>query len=141
MGIYDYLRHLKFRAVAGLPNKEEVGRVAWRPVTAHSAKVLVIDDSPLCRDIVGKGLRSGGFEVTALGDGPSGLQQLETIAPDVILLDNEMPQMNGLEFLRALRAQQQWATLPVIMLTSTNARDMILEAIKLKISGYVLKEK
>ena len=103
--------------------------------------VLVIDDSTVCRDIVCKGLREQDISVITAADGRGGLQLIETVRPSLILLDNEMPNMNGIEFLRALRADGRFAATPVMMLTGSNLKEHVVEAIQLRIVGYVLKER
>jgi two-component system chemotaxis response regulator CheY len=103
--------------------------------------ILVIDDSSLCREMVCAALRAEQFSIDSAVDGQAGLERLEQRRPDVILLDNEMPRMDGLAFLRALRADRRWGKLPVIMLTSTANKELLSEAIALGISGYLLKER
>jgi CheY-like chemotaxis protein/HD-like signal output (HDOD) protein len=103
--------------------------------------VLVIDDSSLCRELVCAALRSQGFGVTSAGDGCAGLESLEVKSPDVVLLDNEMPRMTGLEFLKSLRTDKRWKHLPVVMLTTSTSKRVIVEALSLGISGYLHKER
>jgi CheY-like chemotaxis protein/HD-like signal output (HDOD) protein len=107
---------------------------------AAPTRVLIIDDSPFCREIVSSGLKVAGMEVCEAADGAAGLEAVRSVAPDLILLDNEMPVMGGLEFLKNLRGSDRWAAIPVVMVTSANSKEVIMEAMRHKISGYMLKE-
>jgi CheY-like chemotaxis protein len=114
---------------------------APKPHAPPAPTVMVVDDSPLCRELVCVALRGQGFAIASAADGRLAMAQLEKAAPSVVLLDNEMPNMNGLEFLRALRADARWKHLPVVMLTTNVSKEVIVEAIRLGISGYLLKER
>ncbi|HVX84750.1 MAG TPA: HDOD domain-containing protein [Phycisphaerae bacterium] len=107
--------------------------------TANAPTILVVDDSPLCRDMVRKGLAAEGLSILDAADGYSGLAQLEKHPVDAVILDNEMPNMAGIPFLKALRSTTRWKTLPVLMLTTSVSKEVILEASKYHLSGYVLK--
>ena len=77
--------------------------------------VLVIDDERLIRESIATYLMDSGFTVLQAEDGPSGLQMVNRQAPDVILLDLRMPEMDGLEVLG--QVTRDWAELPVIVVT------------------------
>jgi two-component system chemotaxis response regulator CheY len=103
--------------------------------------ILVIDDSSLCRELTCAALHSEGFIVKPAVDGQAAIEEMAHFIPDVILLDNEMPRMNGIEFLRTLRATENWKLIPVVMLSTSAAKTVIVEAIRLGICGYLLKER
>ena len=74
------------------------------------------------------------------GDGEEGLQVLARIErPAIILLDINMPRMNGLEFLRLIKADQKYARIPVVMLTSSKEESDRFAAFGLSVAGYMIK--
>jgi CheY-like chemotaxis protein len=80
-------------------------------------RVLVVDDMPYLRDIQVLLLSEAGYSATALGDAREALDRLHELAPDLILLDLSMPEMDGRQFLARLRATPRWHALPVILTT------------------------
>lgn len=100
-------------------------------------RVLTVDDSRAIRQIVSKQLAELGCDTDEAEDGEKGLQRLEEIEVDLILLDVTMPVMDGPEMLRRLR--EAGNKTPVIMLTSESKRSVIATALKLGIEDYVLK--
>jgi CheY-like chemotaxis protein len=86
---------------------------------ALGKRILYIEDEPDLQWLVTQILESaGGFEVRACGSGAEALLRLEEFVPDLILLDVMMPEMDGFGVLRALRAQPDWAAIPVVFLTA-----------------------
>ncbi len=81
-------------------------------------RVLVIDDEPLLRATLQQILGDEGYVVDVASDGAAGLLRAQQNRPDVILLDLMMPNMNGKQFLQALRAEPSCATLPVLIMTA-----------------------
>ncbi len=82
---------------------------------------MVVDDSLTVRKITSRLLTREGFEVITAKDGLEALQQLDETRPDVILLDIEMPRMDGFEFTRTIKADARHAEVPIIMITSRTA--------------------
>lgn len=101
--------------------------------------ILVIDDVQFCRDMAAKALGRAGYAVVAVGSAMEGLTALWNQRIDLIVLDNEMPQMPGIEFLRQLRLSALWKDLPVIMLTGSAEREKVLAAREFGAAEYVLK--
>jgi len=102
-------------------------------------KVLVVDDSPLVRKLFGKVLtEEPGFEVAFARDGVEALDKLDAYRPDVITLDVNMPQMNGLECLDRIMVQRPC---PVVMVSSVTAAgaDAALQALSLGAVDFVAK--
>lgn len=91
-------------------------------------RVLVADDEPHIRQILVMKLKEAGFEVIACRDGGEALEKATAAAPDLIITDLQMPQINGLELARRLREQAETAQVPVLMLT---ARGHIVPAAEL----------
>ena len=81
-------------------------------------RVLTVDDSKTMRDMVAFSLRSAGFHVSAAEDGKQALALLATITVDVIITDLNMPVMDGVTLIRALRADPKWRAVPILMLTT-----------------------
>ena len=83
-------------------------------------RVLVIDDDPKGRELVKAVLDEDSFLVRTAGGGVSGLTQADAEPPDVIVLDVEMPGMNGYEVCRVLRHGEKTRCVPIVMLTASN---------------------
>jgi two-component system response regulator AdeR len=98
--------------------------------------VLVVEDEPQIAEILEGYLRSGGYRTERAGDGRAALSLFRAAHPDLILLDVLLPEMGGLEVLKAVRAE---STVPVIMLTArTEELDKLL-ALELGADDYVTK--
>jgi two-component system chemotaxis response regulator CheY len=101
--------------------------------------VLTIDDSPSVRKLVEFALKLKGFEVDSAEDGQEGLERMREERFDAIVLDVNMPRMDGLEFLRRIRADQLYASIPVIMLTTEGQERDKDKAIELGATAYIVK--
>jgi chemosensory pili system protein ChpA (sensor histidine kinase/response regulator) len=101
--------------------------------------VMVVDDSLTVRKITSRMLTREGFEVATAKDGVDGLQQLQDIEPDVILLDIEMPRMDGFEFARNVRLDAKTKVIPIIMITSRTADKHRNQAIEIGVNAYMGK--
>ena len=83
-----------------------------------SKKALTVDDSKTMREMVTFTLKSAGFEVQEAGDGVEAIKVLNGNRVDVIITDLNMPNMNGIELIRALRADPAHKMTPILMLTT-----------------------
>jgi len=102
--------------------------------------VLVIDDSKAMRIILRQILESVGGQVEEAGSGKEGLEKLKTIEhPSVILVDWNMQEMNGLDFVRALRSIEAYRTTPVMMVTTESEVSQIEKALEAGANEYVRK--
>jgi two-component system chemotaxis response regulator CheY len=103
-------------------------------------RALVIDDSRTVRIIIGKILREIGVEVLEAGNGREALEQLER-NPDVelLLVDWNMPEMNGFDFLRAVRAQRAYDGVRVLMVTSESQSEQVVKAMSAGANEYLMK--
>jgi len=90
-------------------------------MTEHRLTVVVADDSPVMRRIVGGVLENAGFEVVTAEDGLEAVQAVFRTMPDVIVLDVQMPRVSGYVAARVLKDDWQTADIPVLFLTSLNA--------------------
>jgi DNA-binding response OmpR family regulator len=80
-------------------------------------RILIVDDDPVTAKLVAAVLRRAGYEVVIVYDALQAFGVLETIPPDLLILDVVMPGMNGYEFCRMLRADRSRRQLPVLMFT------------------------
>ena len=80
--------------------------------------VLVVDDDPAVRAVVSQTLERAGWSIAEAENGRIALQRVAARRPDVIVLDLVMPELNGFEFLAALRRDPAWRSVPVVVLTS-----------------------
>ena len=90
------------------------------PTEAHSATVLVIDDQPFFTTMLRNSLVQQGFHVLVANSGPDGLKSAKEAKPDAILLDLEMPGMDGFVVCEKLRQDDAVKHIPILILTGTN---------------------
>lgn len=108
----------------------------------HLINVLLVDDSATMRKIVRRKMKEVGFVVDEFLEAADGKQALEKVfnnSVDLILLDWNMPVMNGLEFIQALRSIDLPKRIPVIMVTTEGSHEKVNEAIKSGVDGHILK--
>ncbi|MDA0975052.1 MAG: response regulator [Phycisphaerales bacterium] len=99
-------------------------------------EVLIIDDEWAVSRAISARLEASGFEVRTAVNGLDGLAAIEASRPDAVLLDLRMPDIDGLEVLRRLRADDRNAGLPVIMLTANVQDSLRGEALALGARGF-----
>ena len=105
------------------------------------ANILIVDDSGTMRKIIMRGIRQAGYKVDNFkeaGDGVQGMEQLEGGAVDLILSDVNMPNMNGLDFVKAVRGKYGNKT-PIVMITTEGSDDVVSEARVSGANGYLKK--
>ncbi|MGC1723489.1 MAG: response regulator [Isosphaeraceae bacterium] len=103
-------------------------------------KALVIDDSRAMRTIIGQILRSIGYEVADASNGREGLQRVSEVGPlNLILVDWNMPEMNGIDFVRALRSDRKNDDVRVMMVTTETEMKRMAEALEQGVNEYVMK--
>jgi len=103
-------------------------------------KVLIVDDDPEVRSLTSEILKTKlNSEILEAGNGSEALKFLESESVDIIILDNEMPVMDGYEFLGRVRSDNKLKKLPVIILTASNDSQTVSRYLNLDVSDYVLK--
>ncbi len=105
-------------------------------------KVLVVDDSQVIRRILTNilnDLKAENVEIIEAGDGKEALDVLTSGIIDLVLLDWNMPKMNGLDLIKTVRKMPDYEKTPIIMITSEAAKYNVMEAIKAGVSDYVVK--
>jgi len=103
-------------------------------------QVLVVDDSSTTRLIIGRILREAGLDVLEAGDGRQALERLQD-APDValMLVDWNMPVMDGLEFVKAVRADRAFDGVRIMMVTTETEQDQVVRALEAGADEYLMK--
>lgn len=99
--------------------------------------MIVDDDAGTLRNI--KSLLDGMYNVVVANNGVKALEIVAMEKPDVILLDYEMPRMNGPETMKSLRQKPDFAKIPIVFLTGVNDRAQITAALAMRPDGYLLK--
>lgn len=103
-------------------------------------KILIVDDFSTMRRIIKNLLRDLGFTNTAeADDGVTALPMLLNGSYDFLITDWNMPGMNGIDLLKAVRSDERINAMPVLMVTSEAKRDQIIEAAQAGVNGYVVK--
>jgi len=103
-------------------------------------RVLVVDDFSTMRRIIKNILRQLGFNnVLEADDGTTAWEVLGKEQVDFIVSDWNMPQMSGIELLRKVRASEEFANLPFLMVTAEGLQENIIEAVQAKVSNYIVK--
>lgn len=104
--------------------------------------ILVVDDSRIMRNIVKNSLlkdNTKDFEFLEASNGVDAFNLLEREQIDLLLLDWNMPHLNGLELIKELRALPKYKKLPIIMITSEAAKYNVIEAVKAGVNDYLIK--
>ena len=104
--------------------------------------ILVVDDSAAIRKILQRVLRQTGMAIKDIheaGDGQQALELLKAQKISLVLSDINMPTMDGLQLLAAIKASTEWAPIPVVMITTEGGEARVAEAVKLGAIGYVRK--
>ncbi len=107
-----------------------------------SLDVLIVDDSAAIRKILQRVLRQTDVaigQVHEAGDGVEALEALKTKRVGLILSDINMPNMDGIQLLGEIKAQEELKKVPVIMVTTEGSQARVMEAVQLGASGYVRK--
>lgn len=120
--------------VTGKPGKE----VAIKPLATHPL-IMVVDDSLTVRKITSRMLLRAGYQVVTATDGVDALEKLEEFTPRVMLLDIEMPRMDGFALAKQLRRDPRTRDLPIIMITSRTADKHREYAMQLGVNTYLGK--
>jgi len=103
------------------------------------ARVLVVEDDLANRVLLSRLLQRGGYDVTAVVDGPAALDEVLASKADVVLLDVGLPGIDGLEVCRRLRAQPATRMLPIILLTGRSSVEDVVEGLDAGADDFVAK--
>ncbi len=109
------------------------------PQVVSGGPVLVVDDDMVSRHVLGQALAKANLDYVAVGSGAEALAQLDRVHPAIVLLDLVMPQPDGYQVLRILRARPETKDLPVVVLTALDAEDEIAKAFEAGADDFVRK--
>ena len=103
-------------------------------------KILIVDDFATMRKVVRNLLKQTGFEnVVEAEDGVSAMRALKSQKVDFVISDWNMPNMSGLELLKAVRADEELKQTPFLMVTAEALQDNVVAAVKAGVSNYIVK--
>ncbi len=132
------VRRNRIIAVSACPQRQG-GSGKFERVTASSPKILVVDDSEVIRTLISVNLELEGFCVHTAGDGLECLDLAARLRPDVITLDVAMPRLDGFETLQRLRARDETASIPVVMVSARAQGRDIRRGRQLGADEYITK--
>jgi len=105
-------------------------------------KLLIVDDSATMRKIIMRSIRQSGLKVDKFLEAGNGKEALDVIGSnpvDIVLVDINMPEMNGLELLKKLRSSGETKDLPVVMITTEGSENVVKKAKQLGLNGFIRK--
>ena len=109
-------------------------------MTDHNMKILIVDDFSTMRRIIRNMLRQLGYNnIVEAEDGAEALSLLHREKVDFVISDWNMPNMSGLDLLKAIRADDNLKPLPVLLVTAEALKENVVEALKAGVNNYVIK--
>ncbi len=110
-----------------------------QPPTRSKKSVLIVDDEEDLRASVTMALEERGYDVLSAGDGLEGIAAASEHSPNLILVDYRMPELDGVEFLNALRSTEGLTDTPVVIITVDPELELRRNAAQLGIQGFLVK--
>ena len=105
-----------------------------------SIKILIVDDSITIRRIITNALKTVGFTDTIeASNGKEALEKLTNGKVDFIITDWNMPEMNGLDLIKEVRANPEHSAMPILMITTRGTEHDVVEALQAKVNSYIMK--
>ncbi|WP_050930093.1 response regulator [Aestuariivita boseongensis] len=104
-----------------------------------SKTVLTVDDSASIRSAIAFALQPKGYKVIQAEDGRAGLAALKANAVDMVITDLNMPNMNGIEMIRAVRSDRTLDGVPIVLLTTESQKEKMLEGKQAGAAGWIVK--
>jgi len=103
-------------------------------------KILAVDDSPTMRRIIVNTLHRAGYnDIVEAENGKDALAKLETESVNFVITDWNMPEMDGLSFVTALRGSERHKKTPVLMVTTRSVKEDIVDALKVGVNNFIVK--
>ena len=141
--ILDFMTLLRKRQLLALPLRAAQPQLtveaAAPEIETHALTVMVVDDSVTVRKVTTRLLERQGMNVVTAKDGVDAITQLQEFKPDIMLLDIEMPRMDGFEVATLVRHDPQLADLPIIMITSRTGDKHRERAMAIGVNDYLGK--
>jgi two-component system, chemotaxis family, chemotaxis protein CheY len=110
------------------------------PKEGEAVRFLVVDDSSTMRRIIRNSLKAAGFDdAVEAENGEGALARLQSDSVDFVITDWNMPVMNGIEFVTAMRGNPVFKTTPILMVTTMAEKENILQAMQAGVTNYVVK--
>lgn len=103
------------------------------------ARILIIDDDEILAEVIAERLEAAGHMVSAVHDGGEAVRAIENSAPDLVVLDYDLPGATGLSILREVRRRPHAECMPVLMLTAKTGRLVLARALQDGVDDYVTK--
>lgn len=104
-----------------------------------AVKLLLVEDNEFVQRMFGRAFAAAAFDVLTADDGAQALQSAMANHPDIIIMDVMMPNMNGLEALKALKENDATRSIPIVMLSAYDDESLMMQALNLGASRYLLK--
>lgn len=127
------------KSSAGLDMVPRIEQVMDRLAIARDRLILLIDDSKAVRSIMGDGLKRAGFRVEIAANGEEGLEMLDSVVPDVVLMDLIMPGLNGVELYKKIQSRPALSNVPIVVMSCVSDRVVMQRMIQDGIAAYVTK--
>src|SRR3990172_6896224 len=108
-------------------------------MTKQVGRILIIDDDPTFLNMISDFLNSAGFRSLQAVNGLDGLKQLDSDNPHLVILDINMPKLDGMQTCRLIRANEKYRSVPVLMLTGRGDINDMIEARKMGADDYLVK--
>jgi two-component system phosphate regulon response regulator PhoB len=102
-------------------------------------RVLVVDDDPDINEVVQEGLHSAGYETVGALTGAEALAEVDRRCPDLVLLDQMLPDIDGVEICRRLREAPETRRVPIVFLTAMGGSDARVRGLSLGADDYIVK--
>jgi CheY-like chemotaxis protein len=129
--------------VAELKNRIEPALQDARGVAAsvrdRRIKLMVVEDDAMCRDMIALALAEEDYEMSFASNSAEAIRLLRRIRPDLILMDINLPDLDGISFTRRLKASARLAAIPVIMMTGDSRRENVASSIEAGAAAFVVK--
>jgi two-component system chemotaxis response regulator CheY len=101
---------------------------------------LIVDDSPTMLRIIRNALKEIGYdEVEEAEDGQEATEMLESVSPDFVITDWNMPNMNGIDLAKNIRDHPQYGHTPILMITTRGMKEDVKKAMEAEIDNYIVK--
>jgi len=106
---------------------------------AENTHVVLVEDDPFLSDLASSRIQSAGFKLTHFAAADDALEKLEEVKPDIILLDLILPGMGGFEFLEAVKKDEKFKNIPVVIISNLGSKEEIEKGMQLGATSYLVK--